>query len=329
MIFVTGATGFLGSELVKQLLERGKRVRALKRRNSSIPSLLKNNPSLEWVEGDMLDFFSLEKALEDVTEVYHCAAIVSFDTGHKKKMLAVNKEGTGHLVQLCLERNVRKLIHVSSVAALGDGKAGDLTHENNHWEFDGNQYGYSISKYESEMEVWRGIAEGLRAVIVNPSVIIGKNAGNEGSGKLFTAVEKGLRFYTDGATGFVDVEDVARAMIMLMESDIHSERFILNSENMRFKDFFRITAAALGTKAPGIKVTPWMMVLGRQLAGLVSLVSGKRTLLTREVAVSALKSTAYSSSKFLKRFPDFEFKPIQESIAEICRERRSRMLIDP
>jgi len=108
----------------------------------------------------------------------------------------------------------------------GDPKAGGETTEKDQWEFNGTQQGYSISKYESEMEVWRGIAEGLNAVVVNPSVIIGKNAGNKGSGKLFELVRKGLRYYTPGSIGVVDVEDVAKVMIQLMESDISASDFL-------------------------------------------------------------------------------------------------------
>src|SRR5690606_24073203 len=152
MVLVTGASGFLGSELVYQLLEKGEYVRALKRENSLIPPLLKNRAGIEWVNADILDYFALEDALEDISEVYHCAAMISFDPADKKKLYQVNAEGTANIVNLCLEKKIKKMLHVSSVAAVGEAKPGQQVTEKNHWEYNGRQHGYSISKYESEME---------------------------------------------------------------------------------------------------------------------------------------------------------------------------------
>lgn len=318
MILVTGATGFLGSELVRQLHLQGKKVKALKRATSAIPQILKGITGIEWADADMLDYFSLEKAFEGISRVYHCAATISFQPADKKKMLRVNEEGTAHIVDLCLEKGIDKLVHVSSVAALGEAKPNEQVTEKTFWEFDGRQGGYSISKYESEMEVWRGIAEGLCAVIVNPSVIIGKNAGTSGSGQIFEMVRKGLRFYTDGTCGMVAVEDVARAMIMLMDSDIHSERFILNAENLPLREVFEETAKAYNVQAPSIRVGRWMMGIGWRLTALISAISGREFGLTKETARSSRKKTDFSSEKFLKLFPDFRFKPVRESIREIC-----------
>lgn len=318
MILVTGATGFLGSELVKQLLDRGEQVRALKRASSTIPELLQNRQSLEWFEADILDYFALEQAFEDITRVYHCAALLSFAAEDKKKQLRINKEGTYHIVNLCLEKNIEKLLHVSSVAALGESKEGLPVTENNHWEFNGTQQGYSISKYESEMEVWRAIAEGLNAAIVNPSIIIGKNAGTSGSGQIFEAVRKGLKFYTKGSNGFVDVEDVARAMIVIMESDVADERFVINAENWTLKDILTEAAKAFNIKPPGIEAKPWMMELTWRGAELLSLINGKEYGITKDTARSAFKKMAYSDEKFRQFFPDFSYKPIKISIKEVC-----------
>lgn len=322
MILVTGATGFLGSELVKQLLQRGEPVRAIKRKSSVIPEILQNEAGVEWVESDLLDYFALDKAFEGVNRVYHCAAMVAFDRSSKKKMLAANVEGTAHIVELCITHGIEKLVHVSSVAALGEGKHGAPATEKDHWQFNRSQHTYSISKYESEMEVWRGIAEGLNAVIVNPSLIIGKNAGTSGSGQIFNLVKNGLKFYTRGTAGFVAVEDVARAMIMLMESDILSEGFIVSAENMSFKDLFRETAGCLGVKPPAILARPWMMEIAWRLAELASLLTGRHYGLTRDTARSSLQKLAYSNEKFLRFFPGYRFKPISESISEICERLR-------
>ncbi len=318
MILVTGATGFLGSELVRQLHLQGKKVKALKRRTSTIPQILEGMTGVEWAEADMLDYFSLERAFEGISHVYHCAATISFQPADKKKMLRVNEEGTAHIVDLCLEKGIEKLVHVSSVAALGEAKPHEQITEKTFWEFDGKQGGYSISKYESEMEVWRGIAEGLCAVIVNPSIIIGKNAGDSGSGQIFETVRNGLRFYTDGTCGMVAVEDVVRAMILLMDSDIQSERYILNAENITFREVFEEAAKAYKVQAPSIKAGRWLTGIGWRLASLVSAISGKEFGLTKETARSSRKKTDFSSEKFLKLFPDFRFKPVKESIREIC-----------
>ncbi|MGX5687745.1 NAD-dependent epimerase/dehydratase family protein [Arcticibacter tournemirensis] len=316
MILVTGATGFLGSELVRQLYAQGKRVRALKRESSVIPDTLKSIPQIEWFDSDLLDYFSLEKAFAGISHVYHCAARISFQPSDKKKMIRVNEEGTAHIVDLCMEHGIEKLVHVSSVAALGDSKNGEAVNEKSFWEFDGSQHGYSISKYESEMEVWRGIAEGLNAVIVNPSIIIGKNAGTQGSGQIFDMARKGSKFYTDGVCGMVDVEDVARAMILLMEADVRSERFILNSENIAFKTIFETVAHALGTKKPNIRARPWLLSIAWRLTRLAAFVTGRKYGLTKDTAHSASKQMSYSSEKFLRFFPDFSFKPVKQSIKE-------------
>lgn len=318
MILVTGATGFLGSELVKQLLDSGQHVRALKRSTSQIPAILTDRDSLTWFEADILDYFALDTALNEVTHVYHCAALLSFAAEDKKRQLRINKEGTHHIVNLCLEKNIKKLVHVSSVAALGESKNGDPVTEKNHWEFDGTQQGYSISKYESEMEVWRAIAEGLDAVIVNPSIIIGKNSGKAGSGQIFEAARKGTKFYTGGSNGFVDVEDVARAMIMLMQSDITAERFLINAENRSLKDILTEAARAYNLSPPSIEAKPWMLELGWRGAELLSLFNGKKYGLTKDTARSAFKKTCYSSAKLQQHFPDFEYKPINISIKEVC-----------
>lgn len=318
MILVTGATGFLGSELVKQLLESGEKVRALKRKTSVIPVILQNERSLEWFDADILDYFALENAFEGISHVYHCAALLSFATEDKKQQLKINKEGTYHIVNLCTANNVDKLLHVSSVAALGQTKHNQPITEKEQWEYDGTQQGYSISKYESEMEVWRAIAEGLNAVIVNPSIIIGKNSGVGGSGQLFETVRKGLKFYTSGSNGFVDVEDVAKAMILIMKSDINAERFVLNAENWDLKDLFTEAAKEFNISPPAIKVKPWMMSIAWRGGELLSLLNGKKYGLTKDTARNAFKKMKYSDAKFREYFPDFSYKPIKTSIKEIC-----------
>jgi nucleoside-diphosphate-sugar epimerase len=249
MILVTGATGFLGSELISQLLLRGEKIRAIKRTTSRIPRLLADKKDLEWIDADILDYFTLSDAMDGISCVYHCAALISFEPKHKKEMLKVNVQGTANLLNICLEKNIRRFLHVSSIAALGDSKRGAIITEKDHWEFGSGQSAYSISKYKSEMEVFRAAAEGLNMVIVNPSIIIGKNAGKEGSGQLFESIRTGLNYFPGGSSGYVDVMDVAKIMILLMESNIRDERYIINSENLTYKEFFSKIALNFGKKS--------------------------------------------------------------------------------
>jgi nucleoside-diphosphate-sugar epimerase len=316
MILVTGATGFLGSELAKQLAEKGDPPRCTKRANSIIPLLLLPYPQIEWVDADMLDIFALEKALEGVTQVYHCAAWVSLKQADKNPMIRTNVTGTANLVNLCLDRDI-KLVHVSSIAAVGQAKPGELITENHHLEATTENDGYAISKLESEMEVWRGIAEGLNAVIVNPSLIIGANSGTIGSGQLFETIRKGLKFYTTGTAGFVDVEDVAKCMIALMNSDITEQRYIISAENRDYKQLTAEIAQGFNSKPPGTLAKPWMMELAWRGAAFMGFLTRKAPALDKITAKSASQARNFDNSK-IKEAIDIEFKPVSKSIAEIC-----------
>lgn len=316
MILVTGATGFLGTELILQLTAQNLKVRALKRSTSKISDLLNNNDKIEWFVADINEPEILAEAFEGVTQVYHCAAFISFNPKDKPKLLNTNIEGTANIVNLCLQYGTR-LVHVSSVAALGDAKKGNLITEKDFWEYDANVHAYAISKYEGEMEVWRGIAEGLNAVIVNPSVIIGKNAGFEGSGAIFKLVKDGLKFYTDGATGIVDVEDVAKCMILLMNSKITAERFILSADNLHYKDFFAEIAVGFNIKPPSIAAKPWMLGIAWRAAKLLSLFTQKPPTLTKDAARSSFNLSYYSNEK-VKNALAINFKPLKQSIKEVC-----------
>jgi len=316
MILVTGATGFLGSELVFQLTGQGNKIRALKRENSAIPKLLANNPLIEWTIADINDLATLDNCFEDITQVYHCAALVSFDPKDKAALLKVNIEGTSNIANLCVEYQVR-MLHVSSVAALGEAKKGKFITENDYWEYDSKVHSYAISKYEGEMEVWRSIAEGLDAVIVNPSIIIGKNAGFKGSGAFFKLIKEGFSFYTSGATGLVDVTDTAKCMILLMESKISAERFTISAENYHYKQFFLEIAQCFEVKAPQKEAKPWMLAIAWRAAKLASIFTGKAATLTSDSARSSLHVSLYSNEKIIKT-TGITFKPLHQSIREVC-----------
>ena len=316
MILITGATGFLGAELTQQLTSQGLRVRALKRETGRIPDLLKGNTNIEWFSADINDLATLEDAFEGIHQVYHCAAVVSFDPKDKAKMIHVNIEGTSNVVNLCMEYGAR-LLHVSSVAALGEPKKGQEITENDYWEYSAHVHTYAISKYEGEMEVWRGIAEGLEAVIVNPSVIIGANAGHQGSGALFKLVQDGLSFYTNGATGLVDVSDVAKSMILLMNSEQQAERFTISAANLSYKELFSLIANGFGRKAPAREAKPWMLGIAWRAARVATLFTGRSFGLTSDTAKSSTSYSYYSNSK-IRNTIGIAFKPLEQSISEVC-----------
>lgn len=317
MILITGATGFLGSELAFQLVSQGNRIRCTKRPSSVIPQLLAPfKAEIDWVDADIMNIFELEDALKDVTQVYNCAAWVSLKQGDKKPMIRTNVKGTANLVNLCGQKNIR-LLHVSSIAAIGLAKPGDLVTESHHLDQATETDGYAISKLESEMEVWRGIAEGLDAVIVNPSIIIGANAGINGSGALFETVRKGLKFYTAGSSGFADVEDVAKCMIALMNSKITAERFIISAENRTYKQVTAEIAEGFGIKPPATLARSWMMEIAWRGAKLAAILTGKSPAIDKISAQAASMTRDYDNSK-IKKAIGIEFKPVSESIKEIC-----------
>ncbi len=315
MILVTGGTGFLGAELLKQLTDKGLAVRALKREKSKIPALIEDHTLIEWFNADINEPATLEEAFEGITQVYHCAAFVSLSSKHKKQLFHVNIDGTSNLVNLCIENNCR-LLHVSSVAALGLAKKGKQISEKDFWEYDSKAHAYGLSKYEGEMEVWRGINEGLEAVIVNPSVIIGKNAGFEGSGAIFKLVKNGFPFYTDGASGFVAVEDVAKSMIMLMDAEVSGERYIISAGNIHYKDLFTAIANGFGVKAPTKEARPWMLGVAWRAFKFASLFSGQEPSITKDTARSSITLSYYNNNKVIEQ-TGITFKPVRDCITEI------------
>jgi len=250
MILVTGASGFLGQHLVRHLSAQGELVRALYHTHPPAQEL-KNLPCIEWMCCDLLDIFDVEEAMQGVSDVYHCAAIVSFDPRQHRKMLHFNPESTTNIVNQAISQGIRKLVHVSSVAALGrNGDATKEINEDTEWEDSKYNSAYGLSKYLAEMEVWRGIGEGLNAVIVNPGIILGPGNGHDLSSQLMKIVYREFPFYSKGITSWVDVQDVITAMTMLMGSDVEADRFIVSNGNSSYMEIFTTMALALGKKPP-------------------------------------------------------------------------------
>lgn len=329
MILVTGGTGLVGSHLLLALTAQGKKPRALHRKSSNkdfvshVFHAYADKPEeqlemIEWVEGDVLDVFSLEDAMEGVKQVYHNAAVVSFSPGDREMMKRVNVEGTANIVNACIEKKVDKLCHLSSIAALGRANQNGITDETTAWVTSkGNSY-YAISKYNGEQEVWRGTVEGLKAVIILPSVILGLANISNGSMQLFNTILKGLPFYTPGTNGFVGTKDIAKAQILLMESDIVNEKFVVSAENLGYKEVLGMIAKGLGKRKPFIAVNKAMTMAAWNYFKVKSFITGKSPIITRETAGTAMRVYHYSSKKFTDA-TNMKFHNIEDTINELCK----------
>ena len=330
MIFVTGGTGLVGAHVLYELVLAGKKVKALKRKTSDLEQVVKTFSRysdvpvklferIEWVDGDMLDYFSLENILEGITEICHCAAIVAFDPRERQKMITNNVEGTANLVNAALENGVRKICHVSSLAALGRLENGQMVTEETNWMPSKRISGYSESKFFSEAEIWRGIQEGLDAVIVNPSIIFGPANWETGSAKMFKTIWNGLKFYTKGVTGFVDVKDVARAMVLLMKDEnfekAKNQRYLLNSENVSYQDIFGQIADALGKPRPKYFASNLLLSLVGQAATVGSTIIRKPSMISRDSVSNSNAIFRFDGSKITHTI-DFSYLPVSESIKQ-------------
>ncbi|MDX5421390.1 MAG: NAD-dependent epimerase/dehydratase family protein [Hymenobacteraceae bacterium] len=311
MVFVTGGSGLIGSFLIPALLEQGHKVKALYR--GQIPDV-DGKEQVQWLEGDILDPLMLRRALEGVSFVFHCAGLVSYAPQDKEPLKQVNIEGTANVVDACLEHGQVKLCHVSSIAAVGRPKGASVLTEQSKWDVGEEHSAYANSKYLGELEVWRGVAEGLNAVIVNPSVVLGPADWNRSSTQLFKYVYKERPFYTAGSANFVDVRDVVEAMLRLTFSDISGERFILNAEQLSYKDFFAEVARNLKRKAPSTKVPAALAEVVWRLEHARAWLTGGRPLITKDTARVARKTHLFSNVKIRKAI-GLEFRPLSETIA--------------
>jgi nucleoside-diphosphate-sugar epimerase len=330
MILVTGGSGLLGSHLILQLCQAGHRVRVLKRPSTDEGSLRRifsyysNNAEyllslVEWKEAALDNIYSLLEALEGITEIYHCAAMVSFEKKKHAQMLQVNVEGTANLVNAALEKGIRKFCHVSSIAALGRTEHGEPVDETIFWKSSPSNSVYSISKYGAEREVWRASEEGLDVIIVNPSLVIGPGSWTESTCNMFSRGYEGIRHYTKGTTGFVDVRDVATLMIRLMQSTHVNERYIISGENNSYKLFFDEMHKNFGKKLPASYAGPFLSDLAWRVESVRCAITGKAPLITRETARAAQSNTVFSNEKIKKAFPDFKFRSLEESVRHTCK----------
>jgi dihydroflavonol-4-reductase len=315
-ILITGATGFVGSYLLRMLVVQGyTRLRAMKRAGSRMDLVADIKDKVEWVDGDILDVPFLEDAMAGCVQVYHCAAIVTQPKTSIREMMRVNVQGTANVVNVALYSNVSKLLYISSIAALGRHKRSQQLDESNHWQRNEFSTDYGVSKYLGEQEVWRGIAEGLNAVIINPSVIIGSGYWQQGTAKIFDTVSRGLRFYPPGKTGFVDVRDVAKMCIQLMESELKEVRVIANAVDWTYLQFFKAVATAIGKKPPTIPANALMSALAWRLDWLRAKLTGGHHVITKSRVMTTSCSYAFDNS-LSKDLLGFEYRDFEETVRE-------------
>jgi dihydroflavonol-4-reductase len=316
-VLVTGGTGLLGSCVLRLLVQQGYAVRATRRTNSRMDLVQDIADQVEWANADVTDLGALEDAFEGITHVIHCAAVVSFRNGDASHMHHINVDGTANVVNLCLAFGVQQLIHVSSIAAIGREKNRIHLDEKCKWVQSSANSRYAISKYASEQEVWRGQAEGLNVAIVNPAIIIGGGFWDEGSVRFFRQVDKGMPFYPIGQSGFVDVRDVARFMLLLLKYNRNGERYILSAENVPYKTFFESIALALGKKPPSIAASPFLAEIAWRVEWLREKLFNATPMVTKETARSSVSTYFYSNEKSKKAFFEgFGYRAVQTSIEE-------------
>jgi dihydroflavonol-4-reductase len=323
MVFVTGGTGLVGSHLLLKLTQDNISVRALYRTEEKLEQVKKifgyytEDPfslfdRIDWIQGDILDIPSLEAAFQQVTQVYHCAAYISFNPANFKLLERINREGTANIVNMCIAKNVRKLCHVSTIGTIGRTVTDERADEETEWS---RQHAnpYAITKYLAEMEVWRGAEEQVKVVIVNPGVILGPGFWKSGSGTFFKTAAKGYSYYPPGGSGFVSVTDVIHCMVKLMNSDIHGERFILVAKNLTYKELLGKIAQSLGEKSPQKSLKIWQLQIGRFVDVLRNLLTGKERTITKSTIYGLQHPTNFNNAK-IKKFLEFDFESLDGQI---------------
>lgn len=313
-VFITGATGLVGSYVAKQFLEKGYEIKALKRESSDTSWLGEWAKLIKWVEGDIFDLELLKANIEDEDVVVHSAAVVSFNGKDRKSMMKTNVEGTANLVNICLDKKIKKFIHISSIASLGRKKGLVEIDETSKWEDSDYNTHYAESKYLAELEVWRGIAEGLPAVILNPSLVFGAGDWNRTSLQVFKYASQERKFFPVGSCNYVDVRDIAQAAFLLAESNILSERFVLSAGNIFYKDLFAKMAQLMHKKAPTIPVTPFLAEIAWRLNALWSMLTFSSPTITKETARNSTKHFIYKNEKIKKYLPSFSFHSLDDTL---------------
>ena len=314
MIFITGATGLLGTEITKSLIVKGESIKVLHR--SNISELKSFGSKITLVEGDLSDTALLQKELEDIDTVIHCAALVSFDKKDRKKLDTYNVQGTKNLVDAATQSSVRKFIHISSVAALGRTKKQTIISESQKWLSSKFNSNYAVSKYLAELEVWRGFEEGLDGFILNPSVVLGKGNWNNSSSTLFKLIYKQRKYFPQGHLNYVDLKDLRDILVSLMESKINHERFIVNGGSVSYETFFKKVSLEFGFAGHRKVINKFWLKTVKTFCDINFLFSGKPRALTKETLRSLSNTSTYDNSK-IKKLLTFEFRTLDKTLKDV------------
>lgn len=314
-VLVTGATGFLGSEVARQLVAEGHKVRVLARKGAKQDLLTDIKDQIEFAEGDVTEVMSLDEAMQEMQHVYHLAAYVGF--GGKRdaeKLHEINVEGTANVVNAACKAGVTRMVATSSMAAFGRPPAqGIVITEELQWQSSKLNSEYAKSKYAAEREVHRGIAEGLDAVMVNPALIFGRGRKGENTMQIVAQIKSGkLPAVPWGATNVVDVRDVARGHLLAMEKGKTGERYFLGGENLAWVEIVKILADAFGVKAPTRRLHPRLSIIAATILETFSNLTGTRPLLTRESAYASASTYTYNTEKALKEL-GYQYRPFRET----------------
>lgn len=323
MIFITGCNGLVGSFIARELLSKGEKIIALRRKSSDLSLIKDLESSIQWLEGDISDTEILNKAMEQADTVIHAAAVISFSPKQRKKMYKVNVEGTANVVNAALKNKVRKFCYISSIAALGRKKGETIIDEKALWEDSEMNTHYAKSKYLAELEVWRGIEEGLPAFIVNPSVVLGPGNWKNGSTKLFRYVFRKNKFYTKGHISYVDVKDVAGIVAELLQHNTTGERYILNAGRVTYQELFTGIARSFSVNPPAIEVGKLLSEIAWRLESIRTMFSASEPIITKETVRLSDLSFVYKNEK-IRKFLSYEFTSLEETITQTCRELRDR-----
>ncbi|MCB9183213.1 MAG: NAD-dependent epimerase/dehydratase family protein [Flavobacteriales bacterium] len=325
MDLVTGGTGIVGAHMLLELLRAGRVVRVIHRAGADRDVVRRifahygegeRAADVQWVEADVMDVVALADAMQGVEHVYHAAALVSFDPRKKAGLMDVNVRGTANVVNAALEAGVKRLCHVSSTAAIGAAPAGVQRDEAMPWVDGPATSDYARSKHLAEMEVLRGLAEGLDVVMVNPCVVLGPGPNGRSSMSIVNRLQRGTRWYTAGTNAFVDARDVAACMRLLMEHGAPGERYLLVGENAGYRRLFELLSNGFGHAAPSKEAKPWMLELAWRAEKLRALFTGASPMVTKATVASSIGQRAYSNAK-VRALLGYRFRTLEESVANV------------
>ena len=319
--FITGVTGLVGSYIAREILRQGGFIQAIKRSNSNLLFIEDIQNQIHWIDGNILDTELLIESIKKVDYVIHSAGLISFEEGKRWQLIQTNVEGTANLINACLySNNIKKLCYISSVAVLNSFQSQVIVDEKTQWKPSKNSFSaYALSKYLAEQEVWRGIAEGLKVIIVNPSVVLGVSDWNKGSTQLFKFIWNNNKYYYKTYINYIDCEDVAKIVYKLLHSPIQGERFILNTGKINCLDFFTQVALLLKKYPPRWYISSfWLKILVRIGRIMYLFRINSSAFPSKEIYKEMLHNNWLYDNTKIRNFLQYTFKPLDKTLLDIC-----------